>query len=132
MAGKMLTKHNPSTIVAAFSSYSLAVEAPAQARWLHVSGQVGVAPDGALAEGAEAQMETAFRNVLAILNAAGMGPHDLVKVTVFLTRAGDVGLYRQVRDRMLAGATPASTLLVVAALADPGWLVEIEAVAASA
>ncbi len=128
----MLSKHNPNTIAAAFSSYSLGVEAPAQARWLHVSGQVGVAPDGALAEGPEAQMETAFRNLLAILNSAGMGPHDLVKVTVFLTRPEDVGLYRQVRDRMLAGATPASTLLVVAALADPDWLVEIEAVAASA
>ncbi len=128
----MLAKHNPNTIAAAFSSYSLGVEAPAQARWLHVSGQVGVAPDGALAEGPEAQMETAFRNLLAILNSAGMGPHDLVKITVFLTRSEDVGLYRKVRDRMLAGATPASTLLVVAALADPGWLVEIEAVAAAA
>ena len=128
----MLAKHNPNTIAAAFSNYSLAVEAPAQARWLHVSGQIGVAPDGALAPGAEAQMETAFRNLLAILNTAGMGPHDLVKVTVFLTRREDIGLYREVRDRMLAGATPASTLLVVAALADPGWLVEIEAVAAAA
>ena len=128
----MLAKHNPNTIRAAFSTYSLAVEAPAQARWLHVSGQVGVAPDGALAEGPEAQMETAFRNLLAILNSAGMGPHDLVKVTVFLTRAEDVGRYREVRDRMLAGATPASTLLVVAALGDPDWLVEIEAIAASA
>ncbi len=128
----MLSKHNPTTIAAAFSNYSLAVEAPAQARWLHVSGQVGVAPDGSLAEGAEAQMETAFRNVLAILGSAGMGPHDLVKVTVFLTRSEDVGLYRGVRDRMLAGATPASTLLVVAALANPDWLVEIEAIAASA
>ena len=128
----MLAKHNPNTIAAAFSSYSLGVEAPAQARWLHVSGQIGVAPDGALAEGPEAQMETAFRNLLAILNSAGMGPHDLVKVTVFLTRPEDVGRYREVRDRMLAGATPASTLLVVAALADPDWLVEIEAVAASA
>ncbi len=127
----MLAKHNPNTIAAAFSSYSLGIEAPAQARWLHVSGQVGVAPDGALAEGPEAQMETAFRNLLAILNSAGMGPHDLVKVTVFLTRPEDVGRYREVRDRMLAGATPASTLLVVAALADPGWLVEIEAIAAS-
>ena len=128
----MLAKHNPNTIAAAFSNYSLAVEAPAQARWLHVSGQIGVAPDGALAQGPEAQMETAFRNLLAILNTAGMGPHDLVKVTVFLTRSEDIGLYREVRDRMLAGATPASTLLVVAALADPGWLVEIEAVAAAA
>jgi enamine deaminase RidA (YjgF/YER057c/UK114 family) len=128
----MLSKHNPNTIAAAFSSYSLGVEAPAQARWLHLSGQVGVAPDGSLAEGPEAQMETAFRNLLAILNSAGMGPHDLVKVTVFLTRREDIGRYRQVRDRMLAGATPASTLLVIAALADPDWLVEIEAVAAAA
>ncbi len=128
----MLSKHNPTTIAAAFSNYSLAVEAPAQARWLHVSGQVGVAPDGSLAEGAEAQMETAFRNVLAILGSAGMGPHDLVKITVFLTRSEDVGLYRDVRDRMLAGATPASTLLIVAALANPDWLVEIEAIAAAA
>ncbi len=128
----MLAKHNPSTITAAFSSYSLAVEAPAQARGLHLSGPVGVAPDGSLAEGPEAQMETAFRNLLAILGSAGMGPHDLVKITVFLTRSEDIGLYRKVRDHMLAGATPASTLLVIAALADPGWLVEIEAVAAGA
>ena len=128
----MLSKHNPNTIAAAFSSYSLGVEAPAQARWLHVSGQVGVAPDGSLAEGPEAQMETAFRNILAILGSAGMGPHDLVKVTVFLTRSEDVGLYRGVRDRMLAGATPASTLLIISALASPDWLVEIEAIAAAA
>ena len=128
----MLAKHNPSTIAPAFSSYSLGVEAPAQARWLHVSGQVGVAPDGSLAEGPEAQMETAFRNILAILGSAGMGPHDLVKVTVFLTGSEDIGLYRQVRDRMLAGATPASTLLVISSLANPDWLVEIEAVAAAA
>ncbi len=128
----MLSKHNPEAIAAAFSSYSLAVEAPAQARWLHVSGQVGVAPDGSLAEGPEAQMETAFRNILAILGSAGMGPHDLVKITVFLTRSEDVGLYRNVRDRMLAGATPASTLLIISALASPDWLVEIEAIAAAA
>jgi enamine deaminase RidA (YjgF/YER057c/UK114 family) len=128
----MLSKHNPEEIAAAFSSYSLAVEAPAQARWLHVSGQVGVAPDGSLAEGPEAQMETAFRNILAILGSAGMGPHDLVKITVFLTRSEDVGLYRNVRDRMLAGATPASTLLIISALASPDWLVEIEAIAAAA
>ncbi len=128
----MLDKHNPSTIIAAFSSYSMGVEAPAGARWLHLSGQVGVAPDGSLAEGPEAQMETAFRNLLAILNSAGMGPHDLVKITVFLTRSEDVGLYRNVRDRMLAGATPASTLLIISALASPDWLVEIEAIAAAA
>ncbi len=127
----MLRKHNPSAIAAAFSRYSLGVEAPATARWLYVSGQVGVAPDGAFADGPEAQMEAAWRNVLAILESAGMGAGDLVKVTAYLTRAEDTGLYREVRDRMLAGAEPASTLLVISALAHPDWLVEIEAVAAA-
>ncbi len=127
----MLRKHNPGAIAAAFSRYSLGVEAPAQARWLYVSGQVGVELDGAFADGPEAQMEAAWRNVLAILESAGMGPGDLVKVTAYLTRAEDIGLYREVRDRMLAGAEPASTLIVITALAHPDWLVEIEAVAAA-
>ena len=128
----MLKKHNPGAIAAAFSSYSLGVEAPGQARWLFVSGQVGVEPDGKCADGPEAQMETAWRNLLAILESAGMGPGDLVKVNAYLTRAEDTGLYREVRGRMLAGAEPASTLIVISALADPDWLVEIEAVAAAA
>lgn len=127
----MLKHHNPGTVAPAFSRYSLGVEAPAGARWLHVSGQVGVKPDGALAHGAEAQIEVAWSNVLAILAAAGMGPHDLVKVMAYLTRAEDTGRYRQIRDRMLAGAQPASTLIVVKALASADWLVEIEAVAAA-
>ncbi len=127
----MLTTHNPGTIAPAFSRYSLGVEAPAAARWLYVSGQVGVTPDGSFADGPEAQMETAWRNVLAILESAGMGAGDLVKVTAYLTRAEDIGFYREVRDRMLGGAEPASTLLVISALAHPDWLVEIEAVAAA-
>ncbi len=128
----MLTTHNPGTIAPAFSRYSLGVEAPAAARWLYVSGQVGVNPDGSFADGPEAQMEAAWRNVLAILDSAGMGAGDLVKVTAYLTRAEDIGFYREVRDRMLGGAEPASTLLVISALAHPDWLVEIEAVAAAA
>ena len=128
----MLTTHNPGAIAPAFSRYSLGVEAPAAARWLFVSGQVGVNPDGSFADGPTAQMEAAWRNVLAILEAAGMGAGDLVKVNAYLTRAEDTGAYREVRDRMLAGAEPASTLLVITALAHPDWLVEIEAVAAAA
>ena len=127
----MHVTYNPAAVPPPFSRYSQAVEAPAGARWLHVSGQVGVLPDGTMAEGAAAQMEAAWRNVLAVLEAAGMGPGDLVKVTAFLTRPEDTGLYRQVRDRLLEGAEPASTLIVVAALAHPDWMVEIEAVAAA-
>jgi enamine deaminase RidA (YjgF/YER057c/UK114 family) len=55
---------------------------------------------------------------------------DIVKVTAYLTQPEDVGLYRQVRDRMLEGHLAASTLLIVSSLAKPTWTVEIEAVAA--
>lgn len=127
----MPTSHNPTDIAPAFSRYSLGVEVPSAARWLMISGQVGVAPDGTLAEGAEAQMERSWRNVIAILASAEMTPQNLVKVTAYLTRPEDTALYRQVRDRMLEGAEPASTLVIVAGLADPAWLVEIEAVAAA-
>ncbi|MEE8189929.1 MAG: RidA family protein [Kiloniellales bacterium] len=128
---EMLKKHNPGGMAPAFSRYSLGVEAPPEVRWLFVSGQVGVGPNGALAEGPEAQMETAWRNVFTILGSAGMGPGDLVRVNAYLTREEDVGLYREVRDRLLGGAEPASTLLVISALAHPEWRVEIEAVAAA-
>ena len=126
----MLTKRNPDGVPPPFSAYSLAVEAPAEARWLHISGQVGVTPAGRLVEGARGQMEQCWRNILTILADAKMGPQDLVKVTAYLTRSEDVGLYRDARDALLQGAAPASTLVVVAALAHPDWLVEIEAVAA--
>jgi enamine deaminase RidA (YjgF/YER057c/UK114 family) len=43
-----------------------------------------------------------------------------------------VPIYRQVRDRMLEGAEPASTLLVISSLADPKWHVEIQVAAAAA
>ena len=128
----MLKRLNPATIVPPFAKYSQGVEAPAAARWLHISGQVGVLPDGTLAADPEGQIETAWSNVLAVLESAGMTAHDLVKVTVFMTRPEDVAISRKVRERMLKDALPASTLVIVRALANPDWLVEIEAVAAAA
>jgi 2-iminobutanoate/2-iminopropanoate deaminase len=121
---------NPPTVPAAASRYSQGVMAPGQARWLHVSGQVGIPVGGTLPDTFEEQSRNAWRNVLGVLEGAGMGPSNLVKVTAYITRQVDVGQYRSVRDSMLGGAKPASTLVVVAALADPRWLVEIEAVAA--
>ena len=85
--------------------YSHGVEAPANRASVHISGQVGVKPDGSLAEGAEAQIEQAWRNIFAILEAAGMTKRDLVMVTAYLARdAPDVDLSRRVRDPMLEGA----------------------------
>ena len=128
----MLKHHKPLEIAPPFSAYSHGVEVGAGARWLHVSGQVGITPEGEIPADLEAQTEQAWRNVLAVLAAAGMGPHDLVKVTGLVTRQEAVPLYRVVRDRLLEGAEPASTVAIVAGLAHPDWVVEIEAVAAKA
>ena len=127
----MLRTHSPTTVAPPFSRYSHGVEVPASARWLHISGQVGVAPDGTVRQGAEAQIEQTWRNLLAILESAGMGPRDLVKVTTFLTDRANLQISREVRERMLQGAEPASTLLIVSGLARAEWLVEIEAIAAA-
>lgn len=122
---------NPPTAPKPFSKYSQGVEVEPGKRWLHISGQVGVSPDGTLAATVEGQHEQCWKNVLALLTAAGMGPHDLVKITIFVTTPDQTAISRQVRDRHLAGAEPASTLLVVAGLATPDLKVEIEAVAAA-
>ena len=127
----MLTRHRPDGIAPPFSRYLHGVEAAPGARWLHISGQVGIDPEGELADGAEAQMALCWRNILTVLGNAGMGARDIVKVTAYLTRQQDTALYREVRDRMLEGAETASTLVIVSGLAHPDWLVEIEAVAAA-
>lgn len=113
-----------------FSNYSQAVEVEAGSRLLHIAGQVGVGPDGTIPEDERAQHELAWSNILAILAAAGMDERNLVDCHVYLTDAESVGLYREVRDRMLKGAKPAATLLIVAGLASPAMKFEVSAVAA--
>lgn len=103
---------------------------PAGARWLHISGQVGATPDGTIPDDAERQFELAWDNLFAVLADAGMAVTDLVKVDGFITRPDLVPLYRTVRERRLGGYATASTLVVVAGLAVPSLLVEIQAVAA--
>ena len=112
-----------------FSDYAQAVESPAGARTLYVSGQVGARPDGTLATDPVEQHENTWKNIFAILEAAQMGPEDIVDVRCFINSHEEVPRYREVRDRMLTGVTPCSTM-VVAPLANPDWRVEVAVVAA--
>ncbi len=126
----MLTHHNPDTVIAPAPNYSQGVDAPADARWLYISGQIGADKNGALQEGTEAQARQCWRNILAVLDDAGMGKENLVKVTAFMTNAEDLPVYRAVRDQMLDNQHTASSLFIVKALAHPDWTTEIEAIAA--
>ncbi len=122
-------KINPSSIAAPVGAYSHAIAAPAAGRWLHLSGQVGIRPDGSLPDDFAGQAQAAWSNVRAILEDADMSIENLVKVTTFLVDRGDLPALNGVRAPFLGEHRPASTLLVVAALARPEWRIEIEAVA---
>jgi enamine deaminase RidA (YjgF/YER057c/UK114 family) len=128
----MLKRHNPATVHAPAGKYSHGVEVAPQ-RLLYVAGQVGAKPDGSTASGDAAQCEQAWANVKAVLAAGGMGVADIVKLNAYITRADLIPVYRAARDRAVGDTPPpASTLVVVAALANPAWVVEIECVAAKA
>ncbi|MBC7378743.1 MAG: RidA family protein [Burkholderiaceae bacterium] len=110
--------------------YGDAIEVPAGARWLMTSGTPGLALDGAEPEGIAAQSELAWAHIATMLERAGMVVGDIVKVTQYLTQEADIPAYAQVRSRFLGEARPASMLMVIPALVRPGFLVEVEIVAA--
>jgi enamine deaminase RidA (YjgF/YER057c/UK114 family) len=103
---------------------------------VYIAGQVSSDASGKLVgEGNfEAQVEQVFKNVRLALEAAGAGMADIVKLNTYLVAEvsqDDLPKMRAIRDRYLnKEKPPASTLVVVSRLARPGWLIEIEAVAA--
>ena len=123
------TTHNIG-IARQIGTYSDAVEVPANARWLFTAGTPGLAVDGALPADITAQAELAWSHIERVLQQAGMTINDIVKVTQYLVSAADIPAYAAVRARALAGARPASMLLIVPALVRPDFLLEIEVIAA--
>jgi enamine deaminase RidA (YjgF/YER057c/UK114 family) len=122
-----VTFSNPAGVHAPGSRYSHAALVEGGGRRLVVSGQIGVRPDGSYAAGGEAQIAQALANLGTILAAHGMGPGNLVKLGVFLTERALIPVWRAQRDGFLAGHAPTSTLLLVAGLADPRLVFEVEA-----
>lgn len=101
---------------------------------IFVAGQVAIDQDGNLVGKGDvrAQTEQVFANLKAVLDASGSGLDKVGKVTVFTTKLEYRPIIHEVRSRTFEaiGHLPASTLAVITSLADPEWLVEIEAIAA--
>ena len=116
-------------VAAKIGKYSDAVLTEAGQRQLHVSGTPGIRKDGSVPATFEEQADLAWRNLLEILEAAGMGPRNLVKITQYMVRAEDIAAYPAIRLKYLGDHRPASMLSVVTALVKPEILFEIEAVA---
>ena len=102
------------------------------ARWLITAGTPGLDAGGKVPPDFGAQAELAWTHIVTMLKRADMSVHDLVKVTQYLVRSSDIAAYAEVRARHLGSARPASLLLIVPALVQPEFLLEIEAYAAKA
>jgi 2-iminobutanoate/2-iminopropanoate deaminase len=98
---------------------------------LFLSGCIAVDERGELvgADDVVAQARRVFGNIGRVLEAAGAGFEDVVKVTVYLTDIADRPLINPVRRQVFGRARPASTLVEVSRLALAGAKLEVDAVA---
>jgi len=118
---------NPETVHQPLAAYTHQIEITEPKRWLVLSGQVGMRPDGTLPDDPIEQIRVALANIQKNLGAAGMEIRDLVKITVYLVGEIDTAKRREVMAEWLGEHKPCSTLLYVAALASPALKVEIDA-----
>jgi enamine deaminase RidA (YjgF/YER057c/UK114 family) len=92
-----------------------------------VSGTAPVFPDGSCPDDAGTQMRRCLEIVLAALAEAGAGPEHVVRTRTYLTDPADADAVGLLHGEVFGATKPASTMVVVAALLDPRWRVEIEA-----
>lgn len=99
---------------------------------LYISGQVGIRPDGSVADGLADQAIVAFENLGAALAAGGATPADVARITTYVVGYTEASRAQFIegRRRLFGDVSPAaSTLIGVAALARPDLLIEVEAIA---
>jgi enamine deaminase RidA (YjgF/YER057c/UK114 family) len=92
-----------------------------------VSGTGPVWPDGTCDPDVGAQARRCLDIIAAALKEAGARTAEVVRTRMYLVDAGDVEVVGRAHEAAFGQTPPAATIVVVAALADPRWRVEIEA-----
>jgi enamine deaminase RidA (YjgF/YER057c/UK114 family) len=97
-------------------------------RHVFVAGTCAVMPDNADPPAdAYGQARRCLEIILAALAEAGAGPEHVIRTRTFLLDAKDWEDVGRAHGEVFADVRPASTMIVVSALLDPRWIVEIEA-----
>ncbi len=122
----MIQLLNPKTISAPNGTYSHSVLVTEASKFLVISGQVAIKSDGTVSDSLIEQCEVVWDNIVAILEESGMSIKNLIKINSYLTNPQQIKTFIEIRAKYLQGHCPASTLIVVSALADPRFLIEIE------
>jgi reactive intermediate/imine deaminase len=126
----MADAFNAPGVVKPFGIFSSAAWQP-DGRVLHLSGQVAQDASGAVVGRGDIRIQTrqVLENIRTVLASAGGTMADIAKVTVFVTDMAGLAEIHQVRAEFFTPPYPASSLVQVARLVKPEYLIEIEAVA---
>ncbi|MDQ1375627.1 MAG: hypothetical protein QOJ09_2965 [Actinomycetota bacterium] len=92
-----------------------------------VSGTAPVWPDGSCPDDVATQARRCLEIIATALADADAALSDVVRTRLFLTDAADADAVGQIHGEVFGDVRPAATMVVVAALLDPRWKVEIEA-----
>jgi 2-iminobutanoate/2-iminopropanoate deaminase len=123
----MKQSRNPETIHPPVGRYVHQIEVSGESRMLFMAGQVGKELDGTVPADPVDQLDVALQNVLNNLAAADFEVSDLVKITTYVVGEIDAARRREVLERRLGDHVSTSTLVFVAKLAAPEYVVEIDA-----
>src|SRR6266700_2608598 len=113
-------------------TYSHVVEVDGPHRAVYIAGQTGADASGKVADGFRAQAIQVMENIKTALASVGGGFEHVVKLNSYLTNIeANAGEFREVRGSYFTNksALPASTLVQVVRLANPAYLIEVEAIA---
>lgn len=122
--------YNPPTLGKPLGAYSQVLEAPEGSAMVYLSGQTPLCEDGTVPQSFEAQAERVWQRIALALAAVGLDCSHICRVVTYLVDAADAPVHAAVRARYLGPARPASTGLVVSALFNPAYRLEVEVTAA--
>ncbi len=127
-----ITRVNPDNISKPFSNYSHVVTAEGAQKLVFCAGQVAADVDGKVLppDDFQAQTRMVMENLTKALAAGGAKLSDVTKVTIYICNPHDVSNARGILFDYFGSHPPASTLCILRGLANPNFLLEIEAIAA--
>jgi 2-iminobutanoate/2-iminopropanoate deaminase len=127
-----ITRTNPKTISKPFTNYAHVVTVEGAKKLVFCAGQVAADIDGKVLPPDDfgAQTKMVMKNLKNALAAGGAKLSDVTKVTIYICSPHDVAKARGILHEYFGEHPPGSTLCILRGLANPNFLLEIEAIAA--
>jgi len=127
-----ITRINPKTISKPFTNYAHVVTVEGAKKLVFCAGQVAADVKGRVLppDNFDAQAKMVMKNLKAALAAGGAKLSDVTKVTIYICNPHDVPKARGILFDYFGKHPPGSTLCILRGLANPNFLLEIEAIAA--